>query len=72
MSGRGQGGGFSKNPRRSPAGQSSVEYVVALAVVAALLLADAQTGSGKSVLVEFLDAIKTAWTNLLYALSLPV
>jgi len=64
--------GFPGFARATRKGQSSVEYVVALAVVAALLLADAQTGSGKSVLVEFLDAVKTAWTNLLFAMSLPV
>jgi len=51
-------------------GQSMTEYLVALAVLAAVI---ASTGAGDpSVLQLFLDSVRTGWARLLSALALPV
>jgi hypothetical protein len=51
-------------------GQSMTEYLVALAVLAAML---ASAGLGDpSVLQLFLDSVRTGWARLLSALALPV
>ena len=51
-------------------GQSMTEYLVALAVLAAVI---ASTGAGDPpVLQLFLDSIRTGWARLLSALALPV
>lgn len=55
--------------RKRQSGQSMIEYMV-IAVVAVLLIAVPY--EGKSSIVAFmLDAIHTAWTKFLAALSLP-
>jgi hypothetical protein len=51
-------------------GQSMTEYLVALAVLAAVL-AGANVGD-PSVLQLFLDSVGTGWARLLSALALPV
>ncbi len=54
----------------SQRGQSMTEYLVALAVLAAVL---AGAGLGDpSVLQLFLDSVRTGWARLLTALALPV
>jgi len=54
----------------SQRGQSMTEYLVALAVLAAVL---AGTGFGDpSMLQFFLDSVRTGWARLLTALALPV
>lgn len=55
--------------RHKSRGQSATEYLVALAVVTALLVA---VGPDGSALQAFLDAVRTAWSRLIAALSLPV
>ena len=51
-------------------GQSMTEYLVALAVVGALITA---AGAGDpSVLQLFLDSVRLGWARLLSALALPV
>lgn len=51
-------------------GQSMTEYLVALAVLAAVLVG---AGAGDpSVLQLFLDSVRTGWARLLSALALPV
>ncbi len=54
----------------SQRGQSMTEYLVALAVLAAVL---AGAGLGDpSMLQFFLDSVRTGWARLLTALALPV
>ena len=53
-----------------PRGQSMTEYLVALAVLVAIL-ASANAGD-PSALQLFLDSVRTGWTRLLSALALPV
>ncbi len=51
-------------------GQSMTEYLVALAVVTALLVA--ASAGDPPVLRQFLEAVQTAWSRLLIALALPL
>ncbi|MBA2412597.1 MAG: hypothetical protein H0V63_07190 [Burkholderiaceae bacterium] len=51
-------------------GQSMTEYLVALAVLVAVI---AGTGAGDPSMLElFLDSVRTGWARLLSALALPV
>lgn len=59
---------FLSSPRNTVQGQASMEYVV---VCAALAVALGLGMSDTSVLKELLDAFKTAYEKIAFAMSLP-
>lgn len=59
-----------RRPPRAGRGQSMTEYLVALAVVVAVV--GLSTAGDPSILQFFLDSMRTGWARLLTALALPV